>query len=264
MRALFPPLFFSFTVVWMTQEKRFFRVLVGETEAEGKVSSIIRSRKWTDFHVEASSITYTPYWFFSFDIYEDSGGKTRVLERGASALNSFTRNLDESVVAPELHGVEKEEKVGHRHEHKIVGSRVEEAEARQLIPVLLASKHDASKDCVILSGFEFAYLPVWNVVADLHVKKVEFQVNAVTGRVVKEPGLEERDRGEKELLAETLEELSRPSEWLRYASEILSGFFSRSKAHGADGQNSLLDKKAQVLVLAIIAVLTVIWFFFLK
>ena len=314
--------------------KPVFRVNAGEAAAREKVSSVFLSNRWNDFRVISSTLIYTPFWFFSFDIHSTAGGKTSITARGNSALDAFSKGLDDRFAGlPEMFYVPSETSDPESHGHSDKGDiemeeyedavflkqRLSEAEAVKIIPLLLADRHNALKDDVIVSGLEFKFVPVWKIEAEAGGNKYVFEICAADGAVLGTGGLQMRMKTEKELFAETMRGLSSPSAWLAYFSEMAGDIFwaaanvfrnpknsspaeknargqaghlaggnghvaggaakghgqgnghAGSHGNGSGGKEVVLeygvsfaDPRIVVLLLSILAVLVIIWVFFMK
>ncbi len=269
-------------------EQPYFAVLVERTEARGRAEAVLRSKRHRDFEIGQERLFYVPYWLFSYDIHETVAGKTKVIASGSGALNAFSKVFDPRISSLVHSPAKRIPTPSHDMGGEVLRVRFSESEVREMLPVMLASKHGASKDNVILSGIELVYAPFWKLSIELGGEAIEMNVSAVDGKVIGTGEIGAREKTRAELVQETLRELSNPAEWLRYSSEIISGLASgvqgaihdgngAGSGHGAGRQGpgkgggagqlkgfSPEEPDTRVLLLGILALLVIIWVFFLR
>ncbi len=255
---------------------------------EKKVASLLASMRHDKTEIKSHSLVYIPYWFFSFDIYESADSKTKVIASGFSSLNAFSKEFDHRLAYLSHSHPKKEDLPSSGPGAEVLPPKLaEEAEVKEILPVLLASRHDASKDNVIISGLEFAYVPFWRISIDAHDESVVLRMNAVTGKIINVGDIHPRGKAIQELVTETFRELSDPMQWARYSSEIISdavggaaknAHAKKSRGHKGNGAAahekgahteinktfSVTDPDTAVLLLAIAALLVAIWVFLLR
>ncbi|VVC00389.1 Uncharacterised protein [uncultured archaeon] len=301
-------------------ENPVFLFKVQKADAEAKVSSLFVSKRWEKPEIN-SSLSCIPCFFFSFDIHDSSSGKTIVVKRGFGALNANSKELEDRLASLSENEEDFERadiNQVHEHEMSFLKQRISGGEAKEILPVLLAAKYGALKENVIVSGLDFCNVPFWNITAKYGVGiSSKIEINGLTGEVFGSGSIPLRQKTERELVSEVLDELSRPSAWLDYSARILSKFLApaapenggagqkgngggkrdvkgrgkeNEKWHGKGsekghskgrgvvksgngsasfpsvlpGDDSIYSETARVILLAIIALLAVIWFFLLR
>ncbi len=227
------------------------------------ISEMVRGKYWHDFEVGEVKLVYIPVWVFNYDAYTEAPpeqkGESEAtksqrvvsgVESGRMALNAYTNELSEdigylydSMEAALVNEPTKE------YPYEVQRPKVREAEAKRIIPVKMAARFSLPKENVIVSGLELVYLPMWAVWLTVAEGTFKLQINAVSGEILNQEEVPERERGWLELTSETLEELKQPGAWVEYTHEIGTGFVSWL------AQNRFL----QIVVLAIIAVLAALW-----
>lgn len=279
------------------KEKPYFAVLVERTEAREKASALLLSKRHKGFEIGQETLFYVPYWLFSYDIHDTVAGKTKVVASGSGALNAFSKVFDPRVSGLVHSPAKRNTFSSHEMGEEVLRVRFSEAEVREMLPVMLASKHAASKDNVILSGIELVYAPFWRLSIQLDGQTVEMNVSAVDGKVIGTGEIEALEKTKSALVQETFRELSNPVEWVRYSAEIISRLASgvakvrsagkdSGSGHGAGhagpghrpdharqshsevsvsrGGFSISEPDTRVLLLGILAMLVIIWVFFLQ
>ena len=254
----------------MFLEKPSFPVSLNQGEAEGKVSALLNQKHWINFSFVKTKLVFVPYWFFNFHISKDSKDKTELIADGFNAMNAFENDFDQEVADiardPEL---TKTNEVDDDEEFNVLNSKTSEQEVREIILVKLADQQKVPRDSILLSALELNYVPFWIVKVRIEEKELGLSVNASDGKLLHADLVPDREKGMSELTSEALAELSNPLEWLNYSKDIASsvakGLFSHSpkKTHAGDNALVLDNRDMQILILAIIAILVIIWAIYL-
>jgi len=249
-------------------EKPAFPVSIDLSEAGEKVSSLLKKKHWKGFTFSSTNLIYVPYWFYSYDVAEETEKKTKHVSSGFKALNAFSREFDDEVA--ELHSLEDASRTNEVDEDsnpRVLQLKLSESEAKDLILVKTASMENTVKANVMISGLEMLFVPFWivkvNVKTDVTEKHgLALKINATTGKIINDAVLPFREKGFSELTSETLKELSNPIEWLNYSVELVSKF-SKGMFYAKDQMPSnsldLSNPDVRILVLAIIAIIVIIW-----
>ncbi|HIH09198.1 MAG TPA: hypothetical protein HA254_00855 [Candidatus Diapherotrites archaeon] len=274
----------------MLLEKPAFSVILPLEGAERKVSSLLKKKNWHKFkfpnpvHAESEkhghgSIFYFPYWFFSYDAHED-GKKTSLLAKGSGALNAFSNELDGQIgTLTTTEGLEKSNELPDERNITVIDCRVDEEEAKKVIPVLIAAQSNAQKANVIISGLEMFYVPVWLVQVHAEEHQFSLRVNAVDGTIINGDDIPSREKEKGELAKELLDELSSPAGWIHYTSQVISAISaaifaaikSAGEGHKEEGRKGegrgeshenakpAIDEDLLVVALAVLAILALLW-----
>ncbi|GEM_PF-6975444 len=271
------------------EDNQYFRPNLDSAKAIGKATALLRSRRYKHPEIAEPKLAYLPYWFFSFVIYETGGLKTKLIGNGFSALSAVSKEFDHDAARLAHANYIREKEIARNSGAQIIKPRVDGDEAKEILPVLLAARRGASKENVIVSGLFLAYVPFWEISAKAHGEEFELEMNAVSGKITDAGEIPHKPKTRKDLIEEALDDLSDPAEWLRYSGELVSdvarafaggnkgkvhaqGHYS-GNGHSADAEVSASynfreelasDPFARNLLLAIIAVLLVIWVFFLR
>ncbi len=95
------------------------------------------------------------------------------------------------------------------------------------------------------------YYPVWLAFATVVGQIYEFEISAVTGKILGEENVPEREKGYAELTKEALEELKEPRAWLRYGMEIAAigiATIGREKLAGKKGKDEKKPVEGEIQV----------------
>lgn len=250
----------------MFLEKPSFPVSLSQGDAEEKVSALLNQKNWTSFSFARTKLVFVPYWFFNYHISKDSEDKTELIGDGFNAMNAFENDFDQEIADiarnPDL---EKTNEVNEDDEFNVLNSKTTEQEAREIILVKLADQQQVPKASILLSGLEMNYVPFWIVKIRIGEKELGLTVNASDGKLLHDELIPNREKGMSELTSEALKELSNPLEWLNYSKDIASsvakGLFSHSpnKTQASENKIALNNQDMQILVLALIAILVIVW-----
>ncbi|PIN85076.1 MAG: hypothetical protein COV47_04025 [Candidatus Diapherotrites archaeon CG11_big_fil_rev_8_21_14_0_20_37_9] len=244
----------------MFLSKPAFKVSVDQGVAEEKAGSLIKKRGWKG-NSFSSSLLYIPFWFFSFDVFEETDSKkVSSHKKGSNALNAFFNNFDEHTA--ELVFREKQEKEkspSHSFTFEILEPKFSFDDALKVITGRIASEQKVVKDSVVISGLEMVFVPVWVLVTELNGKSIELRVNAVTGEMTNTAAIPIREKDFSELFSEAVVDLTNPASW----TENLAGLFSANVSLPSSNETPVLkqlksDSDLQLIILGIIAIIVIL------
>ncbi|MFH1256722.1 MAG: hypothetical protein V1494_05535 [Candidatus Diapherotrites archaeon] len=246
-------------------------------EALKLIEQTIKEKHWTQFNVASISLIFTPYWVFSFEAFSTAGsgsgaGAAEGESAGAEEDFSFGAVSDtqsgelsfsavDSEVNEEIASLLDEGELIQQPEEgykfEALRAKIRLNEAKEIAKIKAAHSASVPKDNVIVSNLRMVYFPEW--VADVEVAQGTFEltINGVTGEIFSTEEIPKRKKGWLELSAETLKELQSPGAWIKYSSEIGGG-----AVKAFSGSRFMHDKRFQIIVLALIAILVVLWTYF--
>ena len=248
----------------MLLEKPAFPVLVEIGEAEETVSHILESKGWGNYKFARVSIRYVPYYFFSYDIYDESSGKTKMLAKGRSALNAHTNEIAREL--SDIGAIQAESKspeIKHDYHYEALAPKISERDAKEIILVVLSSEMGASRKNVIISGLELAFVPFWVLKYSIGEKNYSATMNAVTKKIISDGNIPGHEKTQQEIMAETYKELFDPGQWLHHAScaigDLIDFFFPKGGKASSKKGGVLSNPDYRIILLAIIAIFVVLW-----
>ena len=243
----------------MFLEKPSFPISLELGQAQEKVSILLEKKHWNNFSFSTSTLIFVPYWFFSYDIFEEDK-KTKLVSSGSNALNAFSREFEKKVSDLEMiESVSKTNSVDENIEFRVLESKLSEQEAREIIPIKIASQENISRANLILSGLETFFVPIWIINIDLQERVISLRVNATTGEIINADSVPNREKGFSELAKETINELATPNGWFEYSVGVISSFSNGVSGKAKSSELDLQNPDVQILVLAIIALIVIIW-----
>jgi hypothetical protein len=248
----------------MLLEKPAFSVNVEIITAEETVSRILDSKGYNNYQFGRVYIKYLPYYFFSYDIYDESSGKTKIIAKGHSAFNAFTNEIahELSDLAVLESGIKSPE-ITHDYKYEVVSPRISERDVKKIILVALSAEKNASKNNVIISGIELVFVPFWVLEYTLDEINYVATMNAVTKELIDDGNPPLREKTKRELLREAYVEMFNLRTWFKYISSFISSitdFFlpnRNSKHNNKHAEQNLLNDDFKVIVIAIIAIIVV-------
>ncbi len=234
----------------------------------GLIESMVKGKSWTKFEVADISLVYIPFWIFNYDAYSEAPSEegekvVSALESGKMALNAFTNELDENVgFLYDSGDAEMQQKPTADYPFKIQRPKIRESDAKEITSLRLAAQLGLKKENVIISGLELVYLPIWFTWVTVAEGTYKLQINAVSGEILNEEQVPEREKGWLEVTSETLQDLKQPGVWIEYTQQIGTGVFSfitNNPLIQSIIEQIKTNRKVQTAILAIIAVIIILW-----
>lgn len=247
----------------MLLEKPAFSINVEIITAEETVSRILDSKGYANYQFGRVYIKYVPYYFFSYDIYDESSGKTKLIAKGHSALNAYTNEIAHELSnLATLEAGDKSPEIKHDHRYEVVNPRISERDAKKIILVALSSEKNTSKKNVIVSGIEMLFVPFWVLEYTIDEKNYVATMNAVTKELIDDGNPPMREKTKRELLREAYTELFSFKNWLYHISSFINSLvdfltLGNSKHDKKHGEQKLLNDDFKIIIIAIIAIIIV-------
>ena len=227
------------------------------------IDALVKSKYWEDFTVGSLKLIYLPYWIFNYTAYEekeDKGEKkTKELASGKMSFDGMHGGLDEATASLYV-SVEKEtsNEPSEDYPFEVRKAKFSSSDVKEIAGVKLASNLGIAKENVIISAVEKTYLPIWSTSVTITENNYLMEINAVSGEIMNEEEIPEREKGWLDITAETIDELKNPGSWVKYTSEVGKSVAPKT---GSFFNSFMNDKSTQVIVLGIIAILVILWVF---
>ena len=248
----------------MPEEKQFFKVNVPLENAVSLIDSSIKSRNWDNFSVAELKLVYTPFWFFSFDAFEQKENKEISKHHtGKKTLNAKTNELSDFLAGfPEKDEVVIENEASKEFPSEILDANISSQEAKEVVSVRIASNLGFAKENVLVSGLELFFAPFWVTFVTVNNQNFRIQINAVTGDTSGAEQVPEREKGFLELTKETINDLKSPGAWVEYSKQASKGATSVLSKGGETGTSGLKnitwDWKVIIIIIAILFILAIL------
>jgi len=248
----------------MLEEKQFFKVKIPLENAISLIDSSIKSKHWDNFSVAELKLVYTPFWFFSFDAFEQKENKAISKHHtGKKTLNAKTNELSDFLAGfPEKDEAVIEKEVSKEFPSEILDAKISSQEAKEVASVRIASNLGFVKENVLISGLELFFVPLWVTFVTVNNQNFRIQINAVSGDTSGAEKVPEREKGFLEITQETINDLKSPGAWVEYskqASKGVTSVFSKGGETSTSGfKNIKWDWKVIVIIIAILFILAII------
>ena len=243
-------------------------------KAAGIVEKALLKKNWRNFERGDIKLVLTPFFLFYYDaVFEGKGKSNGKTGRGLLALNGETAELSKGLAEPMPEEEELLKELPDEYALVIKKAVFSKSEAEKIAMLKTASFLGIDRKNVVLSNFREIYYPVWLAFATVAGETHEFEISAVTGEMLGEEKVPEKEKGFVDLTKEALEELKEPGAWLRYGKEIAAiggeklagkkGNAEKTQAGSADSGRKwrLLGKPAFWVSLALIIAIAAIVLF---
>lgn len=190
-------------------------------DAEEIIRKEIRKKDWVDFNLKESKLLLVPYFYFNHHFFkEDDDKKVKASIDGFLAMNGSTLKLEENVAKL----INDNKTNSQKNIPKIKFSQVEtNIEKKELLPVIkfkLSEYFQVPKQNIVVSSIKKFFLPIYEISFLINNQEYFFNVGAVEGNIFNSDEIPFREKKILEIIRETLRELSKPNNWLKYFKEI--------------------------------------------
>lgn len=204
----------------------------------------------TNFH-----LNIVPFWVCFYDVDSNKDG-VYAHHNSQIALNSLTNKIqDEYLKLLDYHSPEHIENIDislEKIEIRLKKSLVTKEEAKETIVKMLSCKFEVDKKNVSLSGFEEMYIPIWKY----QFEKQEIYFDAVVGEINNFNKIVVKEKNNKDLFLEMLEDLKDPKKVLNYIYSFFKNIVINIK-------KLFIQKiKAWKLILVVVLIIIILGFLF--
>ncbi|MCX8158502.1 MAG: hypothetical protein N3D73_02430 [Candidatus Diapherotrites archaeon] len=221
------------------------------------VNSLLNSRYWRKFSRGSIKLIYAPCWYFGYHAYElNKDGVASITHAGRLVFIEFLNEFDESI-AKLYSKLDKglKNQIDEQYPFEVKESKLSKNEVSDLIKIKLSSQFKAKKDNIVIDSLEKIYVPFWVIYVSLSEDTHSLIVNAITGEIVNEAEVPERDVGWIEITREMLDELKNPGAWVEYTKKFSAKLSNKKEV---TNWSLLEDKGLLILLLALLTALFLI------
>ncbi len=231
------------------------------------LEELLSQKGWKDFEQGNISLTYTPYYFFSFDYFtevqneESKTSYVETVEHGTSCMNGNNGELSEELYSlleespPETVSTPEQ-----GYPFEVDKLSLGEKDAVRLLPLKLSQQFQISPKNFSITEIQLVYVPVWTAAFELNGQGFEVQYNAANGEILQEADIPFRKKGFIDLSWETLNELKQPNKWLEYSHALASDVFHSDILHSI-GKPFVHDRRVQIAALVVFIIILLAWYF---
>jgi hypothetical protein len=243
--------------------------------AEESIKKKLNSKDWQEYELSPLKLNLLPYFLFNYHYFIEnvSDGKSTVKSTvtGILAVDGHDVKVREDLVELLKHNWKKSIPEAPRGEFHEKWNNIEKQEQDEVLKMKTADYFKIPKQNVVISNPKKMLLPIYKTVAKLDGKEYPLSVNAIDGTISGIKEIPSREKGYIELTRETINELKKPSSWIKYSKEALfegvgaigekvgtkhtKEETSKKEKSGVD--LSFLDSKAILILLIILGLLLV-------
>lgn len=199
----------------------------------GIVERVLKERHWRKFDIESISLVYTPHWFFNFDVYQESEGRSQAYA-SQMAIDATTGKLNPMIIQiMDSIPVKREREPRHGIEFDALKPALAKEEVKDIATIKVAGEMGLTKSAVTVTGVNLIYIPYWQVWVRLPSGMKRFDLDAISGSPINISNVPERERGQLEITMDMLEELKTPAGWVDYSQKAFNWSIGASAAAGA-------------------------------
>jgi len=221
--------------------------------AIGAASSIkkeLESKNWHEYELGPLKLDLVPYFLFNYHYYLENGGdgkKTiKSTVHGLLAVDGHRIEVRDDLVELLKNNWKKSSPEIPRGEFYEKWNNVDKREQDEVLQLKTAQFFGIPKPNVVISSPKKMLVPFYKTTVIIDEKEYSLIINAIDGSIQGIKEIPEREKGYMEITKETINDLKKPSSWIRYSKEALfegSGAIAK-KISNANAEKSSTEKKA--------------------
>ena len=231
-----------------------FPLSVTENGLNNAIRKFAGSKGRASSKISGKKLIYRPFWFLDFASYSKKGehfdhsNGTRAMDAATNefdpAAGEFAKNIPKNTTkSPEDYSTTE-----------LIRAKSSRTAAKKAAQMALAAEQNTHPENVAITSFELYYIPFWEVSATIDGVEYTFSINAFSGEITDEGGLNAKEKSIPELVQETISELKTPEGWI---SNSKSAVTSASGIIGGGSKISDL-RKVSAIDIAIFLLLVVL------
>ncbi len=235
----------------------------------GILERILKERHWKSFDLANISLLYVPYWFFNYDVYQESEGQSRnysaqmCMDAVRGDLKPIMINILDNIP------VEQSTEINHGVKYELMKPLVSKDEAKSIAQLKVAGEMQLPKSTVTISGAHLVFIPIWRIWVTLKSGIQRIELDGVSGSPFHIERVPEKQRGIQEVTMDMLHDLTTPAGWVDYSKKAFDwGLGVVSQAGASAGGSGFMpwltntrSGRLTMLAVVIIALLSYVMFF---
>lgn len=233
--------------------KSFPETSFDSEELYSLIKSFLLEKNYSDFSLLEYSLEFVPFFVFEFEAFSEKKGIVSKSISGKSALNAFSKQLQENIA--DLFSKRNINEIPSGIDFKVLPEKVSGKNAEKLICVRLSKKLSVPKENLIVFDINEFFLPFWIARIRLNEKEFALRINPFSKEISSTPKIHKRKKSWSELTNETFSELKEPRAWAEYSSSIVRDTVFHPKTISLFSEikkNLLHNELVQVIILIII------------
>jgi hypothetical protein len=236
-------------------------------KALSKIKKVLKEKNWDSFDLGEMKLVLVPYFYFNYHYYKEKESEgEKVVEAsgdGVLSLNAFELKIQEVTTKLIKENIEKAKNEAPEIEFSQLASELDKKEVKNILTFKTAEYLKLPKQNIVISSIKNVFMPIYETFITINKKTHKININAVSGEVLGIEQVPAREKGFIELTQETLNDLSKPENWLKYSKEILLGTGKKAKEKTKDTIKvqekkeksfmSIFEKKWFIILIIILA-----------
>lgn len=233
-------------------------------EVLDEIKSLLKSKHWSKTDKPELTLSYIPYYVFRYVSYteesdEESKKPAVVTEtnQGTFVLDGITGELEtefsDNLQNPTLVPFEKSTEES-EFDIDIEKPKVSNKEAEKIALLQTAKNLGLPKKNVEITSLKLVYVPVWIASVSIPEGDFELEYSGVDGELLSEDTIPEREKARGELAGEAVGELTSPSKWGEYFSNLVKDIYESEHLRSI-GKFLIHDTRGRIILTIIIVYL---------
>jgi hypothetical protein len=225
---------------------------------------LLKQRHWKDFDLANVSLMYVPYWFFNYDIYQESGGQSQsysaqmCMDAIRGELQPIMINILDNIP------VEQETEISHGVKYDLQKPLVSKDEVKGIAQLKVAGQMSLPKSSVTISGVHLIFVPIWRIWVTLRSGIQRIELDGVSGSPFHIERVPEKQRGLQEITVDMLHNLTTPAGWVDYSKKAFNWGLGVMGQAGSSAGSGLLPwllntRLGHLTALAVVIIILIIY-----
>jgi hypothetical protein len=240
-------------------------------QALKKVKSKIEEKNWQNFDIGSMKLVLVPFFFYQYHYFiEEEKNSTKIVKEtvdGYTSLNAHSIRINENTAKLIKDNLGKEHTNAPDIEFTQQEINLSKKDKDDVILIKTAEYFKIPKENFIISDIRTFFVPFYETQITIDKNTYSIVMNAVDGNIIGIKEVPEREKGFLEITNETLDELTEPSNWVKYSKELFEevlGAFSSSEAVEKEKKElvnlpnfSFLTSKWVLIIIMILALMLI-------
>ncbi|MFA6268368.1 MAG: hypothetical protein WCW13_05505 [archaeon] len=193
--------------------------------AEESIKKKLVAKDWHEYELKPLKLNLVPYFLFNYHYFIENGGDGKSTVKstvtGVLAIDGHDVKVREDLVELLKHNWKKSSPEIPRGEFHEKWNNVEKREQDEVLQMKTAEYFKIPKQNVVVSNPKKMMLPLYLTTVKIEETEYSLIVNAIDGAISGIKEIPSREKGYMELTRETINELKKPSAWIKYSKEAL-------------------------------------------
>jgi len=215
-------------------------------KATQDLKELLAKKFWNEVEVTHEMLILVPYFLFNYHYYvekeEEGTQKIKKAVDGVLAIDGHSIKVEENMTDLIKYSWKKAQQNIPKMEFDEKWNNIDKKEQYEIVKLKTAEYFDVPKQNVIITSIRKVLVPFYSFKIVCDEEEYRVKMNVIDGTFY---GMEEvpaREKGALELTKETLLDLKKPSKWVSYSKEMVSGAASAGKKAVRGGSEKISKK----------------------